>query len=253
MWRVGFATSPYDVAWRIFLVGIGLGPSLPLLNLAMQNAVMPNQIGAVTASRQFFQQLGQALGGAVFGVVLATTLTVQLQQNLTPIVQELPPAAQAQLDPEVLRNSISAAEGGSQQVDLGAQLADAAVAPIERQRALAQAALVQGDAQARAQLLSSPNTPPAIKELVQGSAAADTQALAQVDAALDAAEQQAREEGRQAGQRVEGAVKQSLATSITSIYFYAIWLAIAALALIVLWLPEIPLRKSNRIEVPVME
>jgi EmrB/QacA subfamily drug resistance transporter len=253
MWRVGFTTTPYDVAWRIFLVGVGLGPSMPLLNLAMQNAVTANQIGAVTASRQFFQQLGQALGGAIFGVVLATTLTVQLQQNLTPIVRDLPPAVQAELDPAQLRNSISAAEGGSQQVDLGAQLADAEAAPIEQQRELAQAALGRGDTQARAQLLSSPDTPPAIKELVQDSAAADPQALAQADAALDAAEQQAREEGRQAGRRVEGAVKQSLAASITSIYFYAIWLAIGALALIVLWLPEIPLRKSNRIEAPVVE
>jgi hypothetical protein len=226
---------------------------MPLLNLAMQNAVTPNQIGAVTASRQFFQQLGQALGGAVFGVVLATTLTAQLQQNLTPIVRELPPAAQAQLDPARLRNSISAAEGGSQQVDLGARLAGAATAPIERQRELAQAALGRGDAQARAQLLSSPDTPAAIRELVQGSPAANPQALAQAEAALDAAERQAQQEGRVVGQRVEGAVKQSLAASITSIYFYAIWLAIAALTLIVLWLPEIPLRKSNRIEAPVVE
>ncbi|HJZ50253.1 MAG TPA: DHA2 family efflux MFS transporter permease subunit [Roseiflexaceae bacterium] len=253
MSRVGVTSSPYDIAWRIFLVGVGLGPSLPLLNLAMQNAVMANQIGAVTASRQFFQQLGQALGGAVFGVVLATTLTVQLQQNLAPIVQQLPPAAQAQLDPAQFRNSVSAAEGGGQQLDLGAQIAATATASIERQRALAQAAFGQGDAQARAQLLSSPDTLPAVKELVQGSAAADTQALVQVNATLDAAEQQAGQEARELGQRLNGAVKQSFATSITSIYFYAIWLAIAALILIVLWLPEIPLRRSNRTEMPVVE
>src|SRR5262249_18888359 len=187
MSRVGVTSTPYDIAWRIFLVGVGLGPSLPLLNLAMQNAVMANQIGAVTASRQFFQQLGQALGGAVFGVVLATTLTVQLQQNLAPIVQQLPPAAQAQLDPAQFRNSVSAAEGGGQQLALGAQIAATATASIEGQRALAQAALGQGDAQARAQLLSSPDTLPAVKEMVQGSAAADTQALVQVNATLDAA------------------------------------------------------------------
>src|SRR5262249_31573904 len=204
-------------------------------------------------SRQFFQQLGQALGGAVFGVVLATTLTVQLQQNLAPIVQQLPPAAQAQLDPAQFRNSVSAAEGGGQQLDLGAQIAATATASIERQRALARAAFGRGAAQARAQVLSSPDTLRAVKELVQGSAAADTQALVQVNATLDAAEQQAGQEARELGQRLNGAVKQSFATSITSIYFYAIWLAIAALILIVLWLPEIPLRRSNRTEMPVVE
>ncbi|HEU5101458.1 MAG TPA: MDR family MFS transporter [Roseiflexaceae bacterium] len=252
MSQVGVSTGVYDVAWRIFLVGIGLGPSLPLLNLAMQNAVAQTQIGAVTASRQFFQQLGQALGGAVFGVVLATTLTAQLQQNLAPVIQNLPPAVQAQLDPGQLRNSITATEGGDQKVDLGRQVAAAATQSLERQRDLVQAALGAGDAQARARLLSEPDTLPVIRELVQGGTAADTQALALANAALDAAEQRAQQEGRDLGERLNGAVKLSFATSITSIYFYAIWLAITALILIVLGLPEIPLRKSNRAEMPVV-
>src|SRR5215212_9724364 len=98
-------TGVYDVAWRVFLVGLGLGPAMPLLSLAMQNAAKPHQIGAVTANRQFFQQLGQALGGAVFGVVLSTTLTAQLQQNFAPITQNLPLAARAALAPEQFRNS----------------------------------------------------------------------------------------------------------------------------------------------------
>jgi EmrB/QacA subfamily drug resistance transporter len=252
MSQVGVTTAVYDIAWRIFVVGIGLGPSLPLLNLAMQNAVASTQIGAVTASRQFFQQLGQALGGAIFGVVLATTLTAQLQQNLAPIIQELPPATQAQLDPAQFRNSIGASEGGDEKVDLGVQFASAATESIQQQRDLAQDALGSGDAQARAALLSRPDTLPAIKEQLQASTGADTQALAQVNAALDAAEQRAQQEGRDLGQRVNGAVKLSFATSITSIYFYAIWLAIVALILIVLGLPEIPLRKSNRAEMPVV-
>jgi EmrB/QacA subfamily drug resistance transporter len=252
MSQVSVSTGVYDVAWRIFLVGVGLGPSMPLLNLAMQNAVMSNQIGAVTASRQFFQQLGQALGGAVFGVVLATTLTTQLQQNLAPIAGDLPPAAQARLDPAQFRNSIGPAESGEQKVDLGAQIAAEATATIERQRELAQAALGQGDAQARAELLNQPGTLPAVREQVQASPGRDAQALAQANAALDEAEQQAQQQGRDLGQRVNAAVKLSFATSITSIYFYAIWLAIAALILIVLGLPEIPLRKSNRSEAPVV-
>ena len=55
---------------------------------------------------------------------------------------------------------------------------------------------------------------------------------------------------RQIGPQVNDAVKLSYATSITRIYVYAFWLAIVALVAVTLWLPEIPLRKSNRTEMP---
>ena len=45
-------------------------------------------------------------------------------------------------------------------------------------------------------------------------------------------------------------MKLSYATSITRIYVYAFWLAIIALVAVTLWLPEIPLGKSNRSEAP---
>ena len=242
---ISIDSTIYDVAWRVFLVGLGMGPALPLLNLAIQNAVQPHQIGAVTASRQFFQQLGQALGGAVFGVVLATSLTAQLQQNFAAVAQNLPPSAQATLDPAQFRNSASAGEGGGTSIDLGAQFAEAAMAPIVQQRQLAQAALGGGDANARSQLIDNPETLPAVREQAQASTGADAQALAVANQALDAAEQQARQEAQSTGQLLGQAVRQSYATSITRIYFYAVWLAVAALLAIVFWLPEIPLRKSN--------
>ena len=247
-------TSVYDIAWRVFLVGLGMGPAMPLLNLAVQNAVRPNQIGAVTANRQFFQQLGQVLGGAIFGVVLTTSLTTQLQQNFAPITNSLPPATQAALDPAQFRNSAGASEGGGQQVDLDAQITTVLLAPIQQQRALAEAALGAGDAAARAQLLNSPETLAAVKAQVQATAGADPQALAQANQAIDAAEQQVRSDAQRVGQQVNTAVKASYATSVASIYFYAIWLALMALIVIALWLPEIPLSKSNAVEhSPVFE
>jgi MFS family permease len=243
-------TGVYDVAWRVFLVGLGLGPAMPLLSLAMQNAAKPHQIGAVTANRQFFQQLGQAVGGAVFGVVLSTTLTAQLQQNFAPITNSLPPAAQAALDPEQFRNSTSSDDGGGQASNRGAQIGAALLAPIEQQRALAQAALGAGDPAARAQLISSPETLPEITAQLKESTGADPQALARANSAIDAAEQQAQQQAAQIGPQVDAAVKLSFATSITRIYVYAFWLAIIALVAVTLWLPEIPLGKSNRAEAP---
>ncbi len=245
MSRISPQTSVWDVAWRVFVMGVGLGPAMPLLNLAMQNAAQPHEIGAVTANRQFFQQFGQALGGAIFGVILTTTLTTQLQQNFTPISQQVPPAVQEALDPAQFQNSASITEdAGGEPVDLGAQIAAAAVAPIEQQRTLTEAAL-SGNPDARAQLLNNPDTLPEVKAEVASTSGNDPQALARASSALDAAEQDVRTDAARIGQEVAGAVKSSFATSVTRIYLYAIPLSAVALLVIALWLPEIPLSKAR--------
>ncbi|MGH2399687.1 MAG: MDR family MFS transporter, partial [bacterium] len=63
------------VTWRMIVLGLGLGPTMPLLTLVVQNAVSYDRVGAVTAGRQFFMQIGSAVGIAVFGVVLTGALT----------------------------------------------------------------------------------------------------------------------------------------------------------------------------------
>ncbi len=253
MSRLSADTSVWNVAWRVFVMGVGLGPAMPLLNLAMQNAAQPHEIGAVMANRQFFQQFGQALGGAVFGVILTTTLTAQLQQNFAQISEQVPPAVQAVLDPAQFESSASAAEGaGGEPVDLGAQLAAAAVAPLEQQRHLTEAAL-GGNADARAQLLSSPDILPEVKAEVAATNGRDPAALARARSALDAAEQKVRADAARIGPTVTAAVKTSYTTSITRIYLFAIPLSAVALLVIALWLPETPLSKGRNIEVALGE
>lgn len=246
-------TTMWGVTWRMIVLGMGLGPALPLLNLALQNAVSFNQIGSATASRQFFQQLGQVLGGAVFGVVLATTLTTQLEANLTPVAAELPPAARAALDPSQFRNSVSAGEGAAPGSPSPEQAIGAAIrAPFAEQRRLLAAALHDADAEARAMLLADPQTPEAVREILQAPASGAEQ-LDQALAALDAAEAQAVEQAGPIGREIEMAVRLSFADSITRIYFYAIWLVLAALLLVALFLPEVALRTTNRPEMPAVE
>jgi len=252
--QIGVHTTMWGVTWRMFIVGLGMGPALPLLNLAMQNAVSFHEIGAATASRQFFQQLGQAIGAAVFGVILATTLTAQIGTQVGPILADAPPAIQSAVDPAQFRSSISGGEGsGGEQLDLGAQIATAAGVPYDVERQLLVAALQEHDEAALTTLLESPTTEPAVKELlntpVDNSASVLDQALAIVDQAQAA---MVNEAGTIAAE-VTTALRQAFANSITRIYFYALWLVAAAFLLIVFWLPELPLRKSNRIEMPVME
>lgn len=248
MSRLTPETSVWDVAWRVFLMGVGLGPAMPLLNLAMQNAAQPHQIGAVTANRQFFQQFGQVLGGAIFGVVLSTTLTAQLQQNFATLKNDVPPAVQTVLDPARFESSVAVAEGsGGESVDLGAQIAAAAITPIEAQRSLAEAAL-SGNADARAQLLSDPATLPEVKAAVTSTGTSDPEAFARASSAIDAAEQQARADAVRIGQDVTAAVKAAFTTSVTRIYLFAIPLSAIALLVIALWLPEIPLSTARSLE-----
>jgi EmrB/QacA subfamily drug resistance transporter len=63
---------------KMILLGIGLGPSIPLYTLAIQNAVPPHQIGVATASATFFRQMGATVGVAILGTIFANELGARL-------------------------------------------------------------------------------------------------------------------------------------------------------------------------------
>lgn len=74
-----------DLALPIFgmvIVGLGLGLSMPLLGLAVQNVVKPRLIGVATSSTQFFRQIGGTLGIAVFGTIVMSRLHADLMTRL---------------------------------------------------------------------------------------------------------------------------------------------------------------------------
>jgi EmrB/QacA subfamily drug resistance transporter len=72
--RMDAATARFDLAWRLGLLGIGLGPGQSLFSLAIQNAVAPSQLGVATSASQFFRQIGSTIGVALFGAVLTNRL-----------------------------------------------------------------------------------------------------------------------------------------------------------------------------------
>jgi EmrB/QacA subfamily drug resistance transporter len=72
------------MTWRMILLGLGIGPALPIFTLAVQNSVDPREMGAATSSSQFFRQIGSTIGIAVFGTLLTTTLTTELPKDLPP-------------------------------------------------------------------------------------------------------------------------------------------------------------------------
>ena len=130
----------------------------------------------------------------------------------------------------------------------------AANTAFDEERTLVTAALRDGDAQARATLLASPTTAPALQELLAQDSTGEA-ALEQALLIEDQTQQAATQQAQAIGDDVTAALKLSFANSITKIYFYALWLVAAALLLVALALPELPLRKTNRPEaaVPVFE
>ncbi|MEW6422685.1 MAG: MDR family MFS transporter, partial [Deinococcota bacterium] len=73
------ADTPYSsVVLRMVLLGLGLGPALPLYTTALQLAVKPWEIGVATSAGQFFQQMGATIGTAIFGAILTAGLTTNL-------------------------------------------------------------------------------------------------------------------------------------------------------------------------------
>jgi MFS family permease len=74
MTRLDAHTDVLDISWRVFLLGLSLGPAQSLFSVAVQNAVPLDRIGVATSSSQFFRQIGATVGTAVFGAILIQAL-----------------------------------------------------------------------------------------------------------------------------------------------------------------------------------
>jgi EmrB/QacA subfamily drug resistance transporter len=64
------------------LLGFGIGMIMPVLTLAVQNAVDRKDLGSATSSVVFFRSIGSALGAAIFGAILTNRLAHHIDQAL---------------------------------------------------------------------------------------------------------------------------------------------------------------------------
>jgi hypothetical protein len=240
-----------DIVWRMLLLGMGLGPVMPLMNLAMQNAVPYAVVGAAVANRQFFQQLGQAIGAAIFGVILTTTLTQQISRELEPIIQKVPPSIQEtlEIDSRAIRNAI-----GTEQASAMSPLASATITVNDRHReSLEQLrAIADGDTSQVNALLTNPTLPPDLVVAVRENTITP-QNITLWTNVLDAQHAATMSELSALNEQIERALQRAFATSIQQIYVDAIWLVALSFILILCFLPELPLRKSNRDATPLPE
>ncbi|MDO8910003.1 MAG: MDR family MFS transporter [Pseudohongiella sp.] len=114
---IGPHTTAADLSWRMFIVGLGLGPSQSLVNLIVQAAFPISQIGVATSSTQFFRQIGNTVGVAIFGTLLTLNLTAELPKQLPMLASmsgfsaDLSQAQSIAMNPEALHVRLEAIPG----------------------------------------------------------------------------------------------------------------------------------------------
>jgi MFS family permease len=110
--RMGLTTGYSTVVVYMMVVGLGLGMTLPVFNLAVQNAVDIRHIGVATSAMQFLRSIGGSLGTAVFGAVMASRFGTALESRLTTdLTAGMPPAMMSALtNPQAMMNPQVAAQ-----------------------------------------------------------------------------------------------------------------------------------------------
>jgi len=77
------ADTPLPVLWSwMFITGLGIGPTLGVFTIVVQNAVPVRSLGVATSNLTFFRQIGGSVGLALLGTVFANRLADELPKQL---------------------------------------------------------------------------------------------------------------------------------------------------------------------------
>lgn len=79
--KINFHTSYLQIIIMTITLGIGVGMTLPVFDLASQNAFPHHQIGIITAMLQFIRNIGGTLGSAIWGAFLASNINATVQNH----------------------------------------------------------------------------------------------------------------------------------------------------------------------------
>lgn len=87
MSRLDQNAEAWDAIWRLFIVGLGIGPSQSIFNIVAQSAAPLRQVGVATSTTMFLRQTGGLVGVSIFGAILTAQLTASLSKVLPPGVE----------------------------------------------------------------------------------------------------------------------------------------------------------------------
>ncbi len=170
----GFTLTSHSTFWEVVakmvVMGLGLGPSIPLFTLAIQNAVQPQKIGVATASATFFRQMGSTIGVAILGSVFANVVANDLTPRMDTIKATLPAAMQSQFSSGA--GGGFSGEGGSSNGFDATKIKANLTAKLDESASLFTAAVQNNDLDALKKLAASPQTPASQKKQLEDAISA---------------------------------------------------------------------------------
>jgi EmrB/QacA subfamily drug resistance transporter len=92
--RMTVETSYGSAVLYIIITGFGLGATLPLYTIAVQNAVPYNALGVATSSTAFFRSIGGSVGLAILGSVMNNRFASEFTSRLPSAIKTMVPAEQ---------------------------------------------------------------------------------------------------------------------------------------------------------------
>lgn len=221
--RIKADTSTFDLGWRMFVVGLGLGPSQSLYNLAVQNAVDPGRMGVATSSSQFFRQIGSTLGVAIFGTLLTHHLATELPRYL--------PHVAGMAAPQANLGELRAASGTSG--------AGNAVRRALDQQYLVIVRAVHGDAAAADEVARNPQLPAPLKAQV---ARAETLPPAGQARFLQGLRARLAAEAERLARQIETGTKLGFSAAIARMFGTSVWIVLVGFV-VTLFVPVLPMRR----------
>ena len=214
-------TSYKQIVFYMLICGLGIGPSMPLYTLAIQNAVDIRKIGQATSMSQFFRQIGGAIGASVFGTLCAASLAGTFAKQLPQMGG---------------KESFNPTENRFQSTG-GADMTKMINKKAEEEYQLIEKAILNKDQDALAQVVQSPLVPSKIKaDLKNGTAKAKSLPVIKRALQIKAAK---------INQEALKVIKNAFTKAITNIYFCTIFVVFIA-GIITIFIPELPLRKKNQ-------
>ena len=127
--RMSVETSNLETVRNMVIIGLGLGMTFPVYVIAVQNAFEQRVIGVVTATTQFFRQIGATSGIAILGSIVALGVQRAVRDGASIV---LPASVRESLeDPQLLidtagrariEESLSGTAGGADAFREGVEL-----------------------------------------------------------------------------------------------------------------------------------
>ena len=99
---ISASTNSWVLALYMFVFGVGMGLTMQVLVVAVQNAVSYEDLGVATSSATFFRMTGGSFGTAVFGAIYAIVFT----HTFAPTLAKVPGSVLRTFNPQTLNPAL---------------------------------------------------------------------------------------------------------------------------------------------------